>query len=232
MDEPSRSTRPTPRTPAALEAELRRRLRTELVEAREAAVGELSDEALAAVIARAIATAMNLHLEGPEHARGIDRISTRASNWRPAAGPRGRAPQEQDEEWAEEEGFQPRPRPAGSPRGGRPFNGPPRGGFGGPRPAFGGPPRGNYGGPPRGNFGGPPRSGFGGPPRGGFGGPPRGGFNGPRGQGPWEEDGEGGRDDFGGRGGGGYGNRGGFNPRGGRPGPRRTPGGGFGRKRG
>ncbi|MBV9174683.1 MAG: hypothetical protein JOZ81_31865, partial [Chloroflexi bacterium] len=52
MDEARRSNRPAPRTPAAVEAELRRRIRVELAEARERADGELDDAALAEVIAR------------------------------------------------------------------------------------------------------------------------------------------------------------------------------------
>jgi hypothetical protein len=81
-----RSNRPTPRTPAAVEAELRRRIRSELEHARSDADGELTDAALASVIARAIGAALGWHLEGPEHARTAT-LSSR--QWRPAGGPRG-----------------------------------------------------------------------------------------------------------------------------------------------
>src|ERR671934_2894852 len=91
-DDRPRSTRPTPRTPAAIEAELRRRLRSELSEARNAAedAGEpgLGDATLAAIIARAIGTALSLHAEA-EHARGPQ---TSNAGWRSAPGPRGRRP--------------------------------------------------------------------------------------------------------------------------------------------
>src|SRR5437588_2943433 len=85
VDEP-RSNRPTPRTAAAVEAELRRRIRAELTQARSDADGELDDAALAGVIARAIAVALGWHLESPEHARNAT-LSSRT--WRPAGGPRG-----------------------------------------------------------------------------------------------------------------------------------------------
>src|SRR6266446_4829014 len=85
VDEP-RSNRPTPRTAAAVEAELRRRIRAELTQARSDADGELDDAALAGVIARAIAMALGWHLESPEHARNAT-LSSRT--WRPAGGPRG-----------------------------------------------------------------------------------------------------------------------------------------------
>ena len=86
MAEAPRSNRPTPRTPAATEAELRRRIRSELEEARNAADGQLDDTALAAVIARAISAALEWHREGPEHTRNAT-LSSRT--WRPAGGPRG-----------------------------------------------------------------------------------------------------------------------------------------------
>jgi hypothetical protein len=86
MDEASRSNRPTPRTPAAIEAELRRRLRMDIAQARSDADGELDDGTLAEVIARAIAAALSWHLEGPEHTRNAT-ISSRT--WKPAGGPRG-----------------------------------------------------------------------------------------------------------------------------------------------
>src|SRR5919201_6187654 len=88
MDTGPRSNRPTPRTPAAIEAELRRRLRAELSDARAAAEdGTLDDAMLAAIIARAIGAALAWHLESPEHARG-PRLS--GGDWRSAPGPRGR----------------------------------------------------------------------------------------------------------------------------------------------
>ena len=86
MAEASRSNRPTPRTAAAIEAELRRRIRGELAEARGQTEGELDDQALAGIIARAIASALSWHLEAPEHTRNAT-ISSRT--WRPAGGPRG-----------------------------------------------------------------------------------------------------------------------------------------------
>src|SRR5207244_11295836 len=67
MSEAPRSNRPTPRTTAAVEAELRRRIRAELTQARSDADGELDDAALASVIASAIAAALSWHLEAPEH---------------------------------------------------------------------------------------------------------------------------------------------------------------------
>ncbi|HTD78178.1 MAG TPA: hypothetical protein VK898_11120 [Chloroflexota bacterium] len=86
MAEASRSNRPTPRTPAAIEAELRRRIRAELAEARGQTEGELDDQTLAGIIARAIASALSWHLEAPEHTRNAT-MSSRT--WRPAGGPRG-----------------------------------------------------------------------------------------------------------------------------------------------
>ena len=94
VDEP-RSNRPTPRTAAAVEAELRRRIRAELTQARSDADGELDDAALAGVIARAIAMALGWHLESPEHARNAT-LSSRT--WRPAGGPRGGRPRQEFEE--------------------------------------------------------------------------------------------------------------------------------------
>ena len=87
MEEARRPTRPAPRTAAAIEAELRRRVRTELTEARAASEGELTDAALAGIIARAIGQALSFHLEAPEHAR-----MAVSGGWRPAPGPRGRPP--------------------------------------------------------------------------------------------------------------------------------------------
>src|SRR3569833_443000 len=111
MDSP-RPSRPTPRTPAALEAELRRQLKSDLADAAEANDGELSEDTLAAIIARAIAAAFAWHMDGPEHARG-PRISG-GSEWRSAPGPRGysRPPSDMDNER-----FDPEERP----RGPRPF---------------------------------------------------------------------------------------------------------------
>src|SRR6187551_2517139 len=64
------SNRPTPRTAAAVEAELRRRVRTGIVEARAAREdGSLEDADLAGGIAHAIALALSWHLESPEHSR-------------------------------------------------------------------------------------------------------------------------------------------------------------------
>src|SRR5712692_1216977 len=88
MSEAPRSNRPTPRTTAAVEAELRRRIRAELTQARSDADGELDDAALASVIASAIAAALSWHLESPEHTRNA---TTSSRTWRPAGGPRGGA---------------------------------------------------------------------------------------------------------------------------------------------
>lgn len=194
-DQAPRPNRPTPRTAAALESDLRRQLRAALQQARDDAGGELADKDLAAVIASAIAAAFAWHLEAPEHARGMDRIGS--GTWRPADGPRGRPRPQADWEGEGEPG------PRRPPR--RDFGGPDSsGGYGrGPapewRPRQGGGFRnrdrdeGFQGGPgfgpgprPRGGFGG---GGFsGGAPRGGFGGGPRrpfpGGGFGPRKPGP------------------------------------------------
>src|ERR1700737_3677871 len=88
MSEAPRSNRPTPRTTAAVEAELRRRIRAELTQARSDAEGELDDATLATVIAGAIAAALTWHLEAPEHTRNAT-LSSRT--WRPAGGPRAGA---------------------------------------------------------------------------------------------------------------------------------------------
>src|SRR5262245_21926718 len=93
MDEPQRSNRPTPRTPAAIEAELRRRVRMELTQARADADGQLDDASLAEIIARAIASALGWHVESPEHARNAT-LSSRT--WRPAGGPRAGGPPPRD----------------------------------------------------------------------------------------------------------------------------------------
>lgn len=94
MAEGPRSNRPTPRTPAAAEAELRRRIRMELEQARKDADGQLDDGQLAAIIARAVASALQWHLEAPEHTRDAT-LSSRT--WRPAAGPRGPRSREERE---------------------------------------------------------------------------------------------------------------------------------------
>jgi hypothetical protein len=210
---PKPSNRPTPRTQAAIEAELRRRLRTELVQAREEGGGQIDDAALAAIIGRAIAQALSWHLEAPEHTRNAT-LSSRT--WRGAGGPRGGqprgydVPRDYDERGPRERpypdrGFGDRDRPYQE-RGPRGFSGGPRG-FPprrGPRPY--GPRRdeppedepGGYEGDvgfegDEGDEGGPrsPRGGFRpGPPRGFSGGPrgypsgPRGFSGGPRGFGP------------------------------------------------
>ena len=205
MDESAPSTRPTPRTAAALEAELRRRLRITISTAREAADGELSDEALAAAVANAIVATMQWHLDAPEHARGIDRVG--GSSWRGATGPRGRPPAERqwdaEDEEEGEEGFAPRPEhrrpPPPGPRGpGRPNwrPGPPPSDWRPrpprpdwqrrpPGPGFRDEEEGYEGGPPRGPRSSGPRGGGPGFGRGGprFGGPrsgPKGGGGGRR----------------------------------------------------
>jgi hypothetical protein len=91
MSEAPLSNRPTPRTTAAVEAELRRLIRVDIAQAREDGDGELDDASLASIIARAIGMALGWHLESPEHSRNAT-SSSRA--WRPAGGPRGgRAPE-------------------------------------------------------------------------------------------------------------------------------------------
>jgi hypothetical protein len=95
MAEAPRSNRPTPRTAAAIEAELRRRIRAELTQARSEADGQLDDQALAAIIAHAVAAALGWHLEAPEHARNAT-LSSRS--WRPAGGPRGGPPRDYSEQ--------------------------------------------------------------------------------------------------------------------------------------
>ena len=69
-----------------MEAELRRRIRMELAQAREDGDGELDDATLAGIIARAVAMGLGWHLDAPEHTRNAT-LSSRS--WRPAAGPRG-----------------------------------------------------------------------------------------------------------------------------------------------
>jgi hypothetical protein len=126
MAEAPRSNRPTPRTAAAVEAELRRRIRAELTQARSDADGRLDDAALAEIIARAVASGLTWHLEAPEHTRNAT-VSSRT--WRPAGGPRGGRPQEFSPEDREpRDRFDQGPRDFNSgPRGPRPFNTGPRG---------------------------------------------------------------------------------------------------------
>ena len=61
-------------------------MKSELEQAREAADGQLDDATLAAIIARAVASVLEWHLEAPEHTRSST-LSSRS--WRPAGGPRG-----------------------------------------------------------------------------------------------------------------------------------------------
>ena len=91
MSEAPLSNRPTPRTTAAVEAELRRQIRADLAQARTDADGELDDASLASIIAHAIGMALGFHLESPEHTRNA---TTSSRTWRPAGGPRGGRPQE------------------------------------------------------------------------------------------------------------------------------------------
>jgi hypothetical protein len=95
MAEAPRSNRPTPRTLAAIEAELRRRIKSDLEQARSDADGALDDAALARVVAHAIAEAVQWHLEAPEHTRNAT-LSSRT--WRPAGGPRGGGPRNRDDD--------------------------------------------------------------------------------------------------------------------------------------
>jgi hypothetical protein len=100
MSEAPRSNRPTPRTTAAVEAELRRQIRADLAQARADAEGELDDDSLASIIARAIGIALAWHGESPEHTRNATATSR---SWRPAGGPRGSRPQPDFEERGFEE---------------------------------------------------------------------------------------------------------------------------------
>ncbi|MDQ6672519.1 MAG: hypothetical protein M3069_17550 [Chloroflexota bacterium] len=90
MSEAPQSNRPTPRTTAAVEAELRRQIRADLTQARADADGELNDESLASIVAHAVGTALGWHFESPEHTRNA---SASSRTWRPAGGPRGGRPQ-------------------------------------------------------------------------------------------------------------------------------------------
>jgi hypothetical protein len=126
MSEAPQSNRPTPRTTAAVEAELRRQIRTDLAQAREDADGELDDASLASIIARAIGTLLGWHLESPEHSRNATLSS---KTWRPAGGPRGGGrPPEFENRSSEERGprpFEDRRRPGPPPgRGSYPDRGP------------------------------------------------------------------------------------------------------------
>jgi hypothetical protein len=134
MAEAPRSNRPAPRTPAAVEAELRRRIRAELTQARSEADGQLEDGVLAGIIARAVASVLTWHLEAPEHTRNATASSR---SWRPAPGPRSGGGRRFDE--FEREDREPRD-PRDFQRGPRPFERGPRD-FPGrpPRPPF--PPR-------------------------------------------------------------------------------------------
>lgn len=202
---PAPSNRPAPRTPAAMEGELRRTVLAELRTA-QGANGELSDEALAAAIARAVASAVAWHLDAPEHARAGDRF-TGPGAWRGQAGPRGpRFPREQDDDWSPErdEGpgrdvpFQaprfgqgprgndrwepreaPRDRDRGPGPGGPRFGGPREGGWQQRPDQRGRPPR-DWDGPVRGNFGRGQDEDFDEGPRFNRGGGPRGFDGGPR----------------------------------------------------
>lgn len=167
MSETPRSNRPTPRTAASVEAELRRRIRTELTQARsDAENGQVDDATLAGIIASAIGDALGWHLESPEHTRNATLSS---KTWRPAGGPRGgRSADDEDAPGA---------------GGDSSFSGdrPPRRDFGDrpPRREFGNRPQRDFGDrPPRRNFGDqPPRRDFGNKPPRDFGDrPPRGGF--------------------------------------------------------
>jgi hypothetical protein len=100
--EAPRSNRPTPRTTAAIEAELRGGIRAEITQARsEAENGELDDAALSSIIARAVAAAVGWHLEAPEHTRNSTFTSR---TWRPAGGPRGGRREEFEERSFEDRG--------------------------------------------------------------------------------------------------------------------------------
>jgi hypothetical protein len=101
MSEAPRSNRPTPRTTAAIEAELRRQIRADLAQARADADGELDDESLASIIAHAIGMLLAWHQESPEHTRNA---TTSSRTWRPAGGPRGGRPPEFEERSFEERG--------------------------------------------------------------------------------------------------------------------------------
>lgn len=101
MSEAPRSNRPTPRTTAAIEAELRRQIRADLAQARADADGELDDESLASIIAHAIGLLLAWHQESPEHTRNA---TTSSRTWRPAGGPRGGRPQEFEERSFEDRG--------------------------------------------------------------------------------------------------------------------------------
>src|SRR5437763_1580141 len=94
------------RRAALILAELRRRIRAELAEAGGQTEGELDDQTLAGIIARAIASALSWHLEAPEHTRNAT-VSSRT--WRPAGGPRGGQSREETAERGPRD-FEDRPR--------------------------------------------------------------------------------------------------------------------------
>jgi len=120
MSEAPQSNRPTPRTTAAVEAELRRQIRADMAQAREDADGELDDASLASIIARAIGVALGWHLESPEHARNAT-LSSRT--WRPSGGPRGGGrPQDFEERGPRQ--YDDRRRPPPQERGPYPDRGP------------------------------------------------------------------------------------------------------------
>src|ERR1700687_5353149 len=133
MSEAPLSNRPTPRTTAAVEAELRRQIRADMAQARADADGELDDESLASIIGRAIGLALSWHQESPEHTRNATQSSR---SWRPSGGPRGGRPQP---DFPEERSFEDRgPRPFDDRRRGPPPERGPyqdRGGFQ-PRPPY------------------------------------------------------------------------------------------------
>jgi hypothetical protein len=77
------------------------------MQARSEKDGALDDEALSAIIARAIATTLTWHLEAPEHTRNAT-LSSRS--WRPAGGPRGAGGRfEEPDDRPPRQPFEPRP---------------------------------------------------------------------------------------------------------------------------
>lgn len=134
MAEAQRSNRPTPRTAAAAEAELRRRIAKEIEQARSGSDGQLDDSALAMIIAHAVASALQWHLDAPEHTRNAT-LSSRT--WRPAGGPRGAREREERDFDRPPRDFDRPPRDYDRPP--RDFDRPPRqGGRPSGRPPFGG----------------------------------------------------------------------------------------------
>jgi hypothetical protein len=165
MPEGPPSNRPTPRTAASMEAELRRRIRAELTQARsDAESGQVDDATLAQVIAGAIAAALGWHLESPEHTRNAT-VSSRT--WRSAGGPRGGRPPDSAEENRPPRDFGARPPRQFGPRGPRDFGDRPPRDFGDrpPRDYGDRPPR-DYGDRPPRDYGDRPPRDFGDrPPR-------------------------------------------------------------------